>query len=34
MVPPALSVPPYREALEVARMAGFSAGELDLYDLR
>ena len=32
MVPPALSVPPYREALEVARMAGFSAGELDLYD--
>jgi hypothetical protein len=23
---------PYREALEVARMAGFSAGELDLYD--
>jgi predicted transposase/invertase (TIGR01784 family) len=32
MVPPALSQPPYREALEVARMAGFSAGELDLYD--
>jgi predicted transposase/invertase (TIGR01784 family) len=32
VVPPALSVPPYREALEVARMAGFSAGELDLYD--
>jgi predicted transposase/invertase (TIGR01784 family) len=32
MVPPALSVPPYREALEVARMAGFSVGELDLYD--
>ena len=32
MVPPALAVPPYREALEVARMAGFSAGELDLYD--
>jgi predicted transposase/invertase (TIGR01784 family) len=32
MVPPALSVPPFREAMEVARMAGFSAGELDLYD--
>jgi predicted transposase/invertase (TIGR01784 family) len=32
MVPPALAVPPYREAMEVARMAGFSAGELDLYD--
>ena len=32
VVPPALSVPPYREALEVARMAGFSADELDLYD--
>lgn len=32
MVPPALSEPPFREALEVARMAGFSAGELDLYD--
>jgi predicted transposase/invertase (TIGR01784 family) len=32
MVPPALSEPPYREALEVARMAGFSAEELDLYD--
>jgi hypothetical protein len=32
MVPPALSEPPYREALEVARMAGFTAGELDLYD--
>jgi predicted transposase/invertase (TIGR01784 family) len=32
VVPPALAVPPYREALEVARMAGFSAGELDLYD--
>jgi PD-(D/E)XK nuclease-like transposase len=32
VVPPALSVPPYREALEVARVAGFSAGELDLYD--
>ncbi len=27
-----MSVPPYREALEVARMAGFSPGELDLYD--
>jgi len=32
VVPPALAVPPYREALEVARVAGFSAGELDLYD--
>ncbi|HYU32908.1 MAG TPA: Rpn family recombination-promoting nuclease/putative transposase [Thermoanaerobaculia bacterium] len=32
MVPPALSEPPFREALEVARVAGFSAGELDLYD--
>jgi PD-(D/E)XK nuclease family transposase len=32
VVPPALSEPPFREALEVARMAGFSAGELDLYD--
>src|SRR5882672_3344058 len=30
--PPALSLAPYREAMEVARMAGFSAGELDLYD--
>ena len=25
-------VPPFREAMEVARMAGFSAEELDLYD--
>src|SRR5436853_6211971 len=32
VVPRALAVPPYRDALEVARMAGFSAGELDLYD--
>ncbi|HYU32043.1 MAG TPA: Rpn family recombination-promoting nuclease/putative transposase [Thermoanaerobaculia bacterium] len=32
VVPPALSQAPYREALEVARMASFSAGELDLYD--
>jgi predicted transposase/invertase (TIGR01784 family) len=32
VAPPALAVPPYREALEVARIAGFSAGELDLYD--
>jgi predicted transposase/invertase (TIGR01784 family) len=32
VVPPALSQAPYREALEVARLAGFSAGELDLYD--
>jgi predicted transposase/invertase (TIGR01784 family) len=32
VVPLALSETPYREALEVARLAGFSAGELDLYD--
>jgi hypothetical protein len=32
VVPPALSQAPYREALEVARIAGFSADELDLYD--
>ena len=32
VVPPALSQTPFREALEVARLAGFSAGELDLYD--
>src|SRR5436190_8853682 len=32
VVPPALSQAPYREALEVARLAGFSADELDLYD--
>src|SRR6185436_4560027 len=32
VVPPALSQAPYSEALEVARMATFSAGELDLYD--
>jgi predicted transposase/invertase (TIGR01784 family) len=32
VVPPALSVPPFRDAMEVARMAGFSAGELDVYD--
>jgi predicted transposase/invertase (TIGR01784 family) len=32
VVPPALASPPYRDALEVARMAGFSADELDLYD--
>jgi predicted transposase/invertase (TIGR01784 family) len=32
VVPPALSQTPFREAMEVARMAGFSAGELDLYD--
>jgi len=31
-VPPALSVPPYREALEAICMADFCAGELDLYD--
>ncbi len=32
VVPPALSQTPFREAMEVARMAGFSSGELDLYD--
>ncbi len=32
VLPPALAVSPYREVLEVVRMAGFSAGELDLYD--
>ncbi len=32
VVPPALAQAPYRQALEVARVAGFSAGELDLYD--
>ena len=32
VVPPALSQAPYREALEVARLAGFNADELDLYD--
>ncbi|HEX4961513.1 MAG TPA: Rpn family recombination-promoting nuclease/putative transposase [Thermoanaerobaculia bacterium] len=32
VVPPALSETPYREALEVARLAGFSSGELDYYD--
>jgi len=32
VVPPALSQTPYREALEVARLAGFNAEELDLYD--
>jgi predicted transposase/invertase (TIGR01784 family) len=32
VVPPALSQTPYREALEVARMASFTVGELDLYD--
>jgi len=32
VVPPALSQTPYREALEVARLAGFNADELDLYD--
>jgi len=32
VVPPALSQAPYSEALEVARMAFFSASELDLYD--
>jgi predicted transposase/invertase (TIGR01784 family) len=32
VVPPALSQAPYREAMEVARMASFSAIELDLYD--
>ncbi len=32
VVPPALSQTPFREAMEVARMAGISSGELDLYD--
>jgi predicted transposase/invertase (TIGR01784 family) len=32
VVPPVLSQPPYSDALEVARMARFSAEELDLYD--
>ena len=32
VIPPALSEGVFREALEVARMAGFSNGELDLYD--
>jgi flagellar biosynthesis/type III secretory pathway protein FliH len=32
VAPPALSQAPYSEALEVARMASFSAGERDLYD--
>src|SRR6185436_18600670 len=32
VVPQALSEPPFREALEVARIAGFSSGELDRYD--
>jgi predicted transposase/invertase (TIGR01784 family) len=32
VVSPALSQAPYREALEVARLAGFSPGELDIYE--
>jgi len=32
VVPQVLSEAPYRQALEVARMAGFSVGELDRYD--
>ncbi|HBL27545.1 MAG TPA: hypothetical protein DD490_11975, partial [Acidobacteria bacterium] len=32
VVPPALAQVPYSQALEVARMAGFSVEELDLYD--
>ncbi|NJL27523.1 MAG: Rpn family recombination-promoting nuclease/putative transposase [Thermoanaerobaculia bacterium] len=32
VVPPALAEPPFREALEVARMAGFTSGELESYD--
>src|SRR3954468_336700 len=32
VVPPALAVPPYREAADVAPVPWFSAGELDLYD--
>jgi predicted transposase/invertase (TIGR01784 family) len=31
-MPPALSQSPYREALEVVRLAGFDEGELDLYE--
>jgi len=31
-IPPALSQSPYREALEVVRLAGFNEGELDLYE--
>src|SRR6185369_14410461 len=32
VVPPALSQAPYREALEITRLAGFSDGELDVYE--
>ncbi len=32
VVPPVLASGPFREALEVARMANFTAGELEIYD--
>ncbi len=32
VVPPALLQAPYREALEITRLAGFSADELDVYE--
>jgi len=32
VIPPALDAPPFKEALEVARMANFSANELEVYD--
>ncbi|MCP4660780.1 MAG: hypothetical protein GY856_35710, partial [bacterium] len=32
VVPEALASPPFREALEVARMANFTSAELELYD--
>jgi len=32
VVPPALASPPFRDALEVARMANFTAAELEIYD--
>jgi predicted transposase/invertase (TIGR01784 family) len=32
VVPPALAGPPFRDALEVARMANFTAAELEYYD--
>ena len=32
VVPPALAELPFREALEVARIANFTAGELEIYD--
>ncbi len=32
IVPPVLASPPFRDALEVARVAGFTAEELEIYD--